>query len=178
MNHAKLRQKVSGIIHDLGENTSTFRPIHTFVGLAGNALQAGRRNVHSDYIQAMLHSKIIVVTQRDDWEDHYRLFEALVSGAMVMTDRMLSLPKGLETGVSIVEFQSEEDLRDKILYYISHDKERMEIARRGREVAMREHRTFHRVEQVVFGREMSDCSWSGGGSDPLYSQCPWTVHTS
>ena len=78
------------------------------MGLAGNALQAGRRSVHSDYIQAMLNSKIVVVTQRDDWEDHYRLFEALVSGAMVMTDRMLSLPKGLENGVSIIEFQSED----------------------------------------------------------------------
>jgi hypothetical protein len=124
---------VSHIINNLGSsNTSTPLPIiHTFVGLAGNALQAGWQSVHSDYIQAMLHSKIIVLTQCDAWEDYYRLFEALILGAMVMTDCMLSMPNGLEHGVSIIEFESEVDLRDKILYYVNHKEERIEIAKRG-----------------------------------------------
>jgi spore maturation protein CgeB len=95
---------------------------------------------------------------------------------MVMTDRMLSMPNGLEHGVSIIEFESEVDLWDKILYYVNHKEERIEIAKRGREVAMRQHRTFHRVKQVVFGSEMSNCSSPDGGTQ-LDMQCPWTVHT-
>lgn len=71
--HAKLRHQVSSVIAELGNSSS----LHVFVGLAGSALQAGRRNVKEEYIEAMLHSKIVVVSQRDDWEDHYRLFEAL-----------------------------------------------------------------------------------------------------
>lgn len=102
-----------------------------------------------------------------------------MSGAMVMTDRMQSLPKGLENGVLIMEFESEMDVCDKILYYISHYKERIKMARRGREVALRQYRTFHRAEQVLFGREMSDCSLIGdGGTARLDSKCPWTEHTS
>jgi len=172
VNHAKLRQQVSSIIHDLDNTTSTF------VGLAGNALQAGRRNAHSDCAEAALHAKIAVVTQRDDWEDHYPLFEALVSGAMAMMDRMLSLPKGLEDGISIVEFDSKEDLRNKILYYTDHNQERIEIARQGREVSMSRHRTFHRVEQVVFGRQLTDCSLrrSDDSTSRMDSKCPWIVH--
>ena len=165
--HAKLRQKVSHTIVELA-NTSH---LQVFVCLAGNALQAGRRQVQSAYIEAMLNTKIIVVTQRDDWEDHYRLFEALVSGAMVMTDRMLSLPSGLQNGTSIVEFESAEDLRQKIMYYVSHSDERLDIARKGREVSMSQHRTFHRVEQVVFGKVVSDCSRTRPES-----QCPWILH--
>lgn len=92
----------------------------SYVGLAGNAATEGRRQVQSVYIETMLDSKIVVVTQRDKWEDHYRLFEALVSGAMVMTDRMLGMPQGLENGTSLVEFESEQDLRTMILYYSSH----------------------------------------------------------
>jgi hypothetical protein len=41
---------------------------------------------------------------------------------------------------------------------------------------MRQHRTFHRVKQVVFGSEMSNCSSPDGGTQ-LDMQCPWTVHT-
>lgn len=114
-------------------------------------------------------------------EDHYRLFEALVSGAMVMTDRMLSLPHGLENGVSIVEYTSEDDLRTKILYYLKNEEERFEIARKGRLVSMSQHRTWHRVEQVVFGRELSNCdsrrtSTSTAGRHER--NCPWVVHPS
>lgn len=91
-----------------------------------------------------------------------------------MTDRMLSLPSGLENGTSIVEYTSAKDLREKILYYTSHEEERLDIATRGREVSMRQHRTFHRVEEIIFGRVISDCSKMSGGPD---SQCPWIVHT-
>jgi len=105
-------------------------------------------------------------------EDHYRLFEALISGAMVMMDKMLSLPKGLEHGVSVVEFTSEDDLRSKILYYKSHDDERLAIAAAGRKVAMDRHRSWHRMEEVIFGDVMSRCQQRSHGAE----DCPYVVH--
>lgn len=165
--HCKLRKKVSKVIDDIGKEAN----LTTFVDLAGKATKKGRNKVHSAYIEAMLRTKIIVVTQRDKWEDHYRLFEAVVSGAMILTDRMLSLPHGLENGTSIVEYVSAGDLKSKILYYISHPKERLEIARKGREVAMMQHRTWHRMEEIIFGKPMYDCS----NAKPT-SPCPYIVH--
>ena len=164
---ARLRLKVSQIVADVGNSTD----LNAFVGLAGNASSTGRRQAQSSYIETMLDSKIVVVSQRDNWEDHYRLFEALVSGAMVMTDRMLSLPEGLENGTSIVEFGSADDLRFKLLYYTQHSKERLKIASRGREVSMKRHRSWHRMEEIIFGRVVSDCSRAQVGS-----HCPWIVH--
>jgi hypothetical protein len=84
---------------------------------------------------------------------------------------MLSLPHGLENGTSIVEYDSADDLKSKILYYIRHPDERIEIARKGREVAMKQHRTWHRVEEIIFGKHMSDCS-----NATRESQCPFLIH--
>lgn len=97
------------------------------------------------------------MTQRDNWEDHYRLFEALTSGALVMTDRMLSLPAGLQDGVSIIEYASVNDLKAKINFYLYHTEERLAIAARGKRIAMERHRSWHRMEEVIFGDRLSRC---------------------
>ena len=142
--------------------------MNVFLGLKGIAKNAGRLGAQSAYIEGLLESKIVVVTQRDRWEDHYRLFEALVSGAMIMTDRMLSLPAGYQNGTSIVEFSSAESLVSLVRYYVAHDDERQAIARRGRELAMSRHRSWHRMEELIFGRIRSECSGP---------PCPYAVHS-
>lgn len=167
--YANLRTRVSEILTKLGNHTS--HNITTFVGLAGKPLKEGRRGVEDDYIERLLDAKIVFVTQRDFWEDHYRLMEALVSGACVMTDFMHGLPQGLVNGTSVVEFTSPEDLKDLLLYYLEHDDERMEIGRRGREVAMQRHRTWHRIEEVIFGEILTKCEPKGIGGN-----CPYIVH--
>jgi Glycosyl transferases group 1 len=105
------------------------------------------------------------------WEDHYRLFEALISGAMVMTDRMLSLPEGLQNGTSIVEFSSQQELGALIDYYLRHPEERVEIGGQGRLVAMSRHRSWHRMEEIIFGQRLTTCS---NAAEP--GTCPFVVH--
>jgi glycosyltransferase involved in cell wall biosynthesis len=161
-----LRHRVSAIIQKMGEKDN----IKVYVGLAGDAARTGRRGVKSAYIEGLLNTKIVIVTQRDRWEDHYRLFEALATGPLVITDRMLSLPQGLQNGTSVIECTSAEDLRSKILYYLAHPKERLAIAKRGRSVAMTRHRTWHRIEEIIFGSPLTKCSENAG------SPCPYIVH--
>lgn len=163
---SNLRHLVSETVEDMGKSEG----LNVFVGLAGDAVRTGRRGVKSEYIDALLSSKINIVAQRDSWEDHYRLFETLVTGGMVLTDRMLSLPKGLENGTNIVEYISQEDLRSKIRYYLSHPDERIEIARQGRLLAMSEHRSWHRLEEIIFNMPMTVCERKDG------SPCPFIVH--
>lgn len=173
---SELRTRVSRLVHDFGNRTGW--TVH--VGLAGTAVHAGRRGVSSAYIEALLSTKIVVVTQRDIWEDHYRLFEALVSGALVVTDTMLSLPVGLQNGTSIVEAGSADQLDALLEYYLQHPVERMAVAREGRRIAMSRHRSWHRLEEILFGRPLSVCNLTleertpsrGSGS----SSCPYIVH--
>lgn len=138
------------------------------IGIKGAHNRVGRKKASGDYVTALLDSKIVVVAQRDKWEDHYRLFEAIVAGCMVMTDRMLSLPAGLQNGTSVVEYTSAEELKAMISYYLTHPAERIEIARRGREIAMSRHRSWHHMEKVLLGEVKTLCRESS-------STCPYIV---
>jgi hypothetical protein len=162
-----LRQEISKLLFAFGKNTN----FNVFVGLKGEAVRKGRRGVASDYIESLLETKIVVVSQRDRWEDHYRLMEALVGGALVLTDRVLGMPAGLENGTSVVEYDSADSLLSLIQYYLTHTEERLSIARKGREAAMKKHRTWHRIEEIIFGESLSDCRFQGSDSP-----CPYVVH--
>lgn len=151
--NSRLRTRIGDILEQLEKE----KHLNFFLGLKGRGERTGRRGVNQEYIGGLLETKIVVVSQRDHWEDHYRLMEALIGGALVMTDRMVGLPAGLENGTSIVEFDSEESLRSLIVYYLDHEIDRQEIARRGRRVAMARHRSWHRMEEIVFGQALSNC---------------------
>jgi SAM-dependent methyltransferase len=168
--YSNLRDFVSDEIWKLSVSSTAARNITAHVGLAGFSSRQGRRSVSSAYVEAMLRTKIMVVTQRDNWEDHYRLFEALISGALVFTDRMLSLPAGLENGTSLIEFSSLSELQSLVEYYLSHTRERLQIAAEGRRIAMARHRSWHRIEEIVFGRALTTCP------DDNNSNCVFAVH--
>jgi len=162
---SKLRDRVSKLVTEMGEKYQK----KTYVDLAGSAVRIGRRGVKEAYIDVLLGSKIVVVTQRDAWEDHYRLFEAIVCGALVITDGMLLKPEGLINGTSFVEVNSALELEEKILYYLDHESERLAIARQGRYTAMKQHRSWHRIEEIVFdGQIRTKCE---------HKECPFVVHS-
>ena len=171
---SKLRTRVSALIASMADNqkyTAHGKPLTVYVGLAGKPAFDGRQSVAKDYIEKLLNTKIIVITQRDAWEDHYRLFEGLISGAMVLCDRMLSLPDGLQNGTHLVEFTTESDFVQKALYYLEHDEERLSIAHEGRRVSMARHRSWHRMEEIIFGKPLSVCS------EKADSACPYIVYS-
>ena len=120
-----------------------------FLGIAGSADAFGRNTAQKEYLGQLLASKIVVIAQRDDYEDDYRLMEALVSGAMVVMDPMVTMPDGLEDGVSVVVYRSLTDLVSKVLHYLDSPKERHAIALKGYEVAMQRHRSWHMMERII-----------------------------
>jgi hypothetical protein len=152
-----LRNGINSILKFIdGMNLGNYRKITTFSGLAGKDRKLGRNVVSPEYINTMLRSKIIVVAQRDAWSDHYRLMEGLSSGAMILADETLILPRGLRHGESLIMFHSYSDLREKILYYLQHDEERISIAKKGWDIALGYHRSWHAMESLVFGHPITN----------------------
>ena len=165
---SKLRNAVSKLVRGLNGtemmsnegdgkgNDSSNHPssiiLQTSIEEHGQRRKVGRNTVDSEYVAAMLKSKIVVVTQKDDWEDHYRLFEAVVSGALVIADRMLAPPKDFVDKQSIVFFDTIPHLEKLINYYLFHPQERKQIALEGWKLAMTRHRSWHRIEEVLVGR--------------------------
>jgi spore maturation protein CgeB len=117
----------------------------------------GRTKVSKNYLEALLTTKIVVVAQRDMWEDHYRLFEAISCGALVMTDPMLSLPDELVDGENIIVYHSLDHLRKLVHYYLdpARNDERLQIAHAGWKLAISRHRTYHWMEELFFGQRIS-----------------------
>ncbi|KAL7538784.1 hypothetical protein ACHAWF_006213 [Thalassiosira exigua] len=149
---SRLRAEVSRTVESLG----TTHGLNVTVGVVGKRSRAGRFGVSDAYARALLEHKIVVVAQRDEYEGHYRLMEALAGGAMVMTDPMHPLPYKLEDGDGVVVYESLGDLRRKILHYLERPNERARIAKRGWEVSMRYHRSWHVVERLVLGDWMEN----------------------
>jgi hypothetical protein len=157
---AVLRNAVTDLVVSLNGTTpfgSRSNPLRVIGGAVSVGLAIGRSEVSKNYLESLLTTKIVVVAQRDTWEDHYRLFEAISCGALVMTDPMLSLPDELVDGENIIVYHSLDDLRKLVLYYLdpAHNDERLQIARAGWKLAMGRHRTYHWMEELFFGQRIS-----------------------
>lgn len=176
-NFAKLRMSVSQMILQFAKvqnanKSSTNNKVDVLVNSLGGSGERGRSSPQVEYARELLKTKIVVVAQRDTWEDHWRLFEAIISGALVMTDTILAMPDGLVHRESIVMYSSLEELKEKLGYYLdpSNEAERIAIAAKGRFVAMDRHRSWHRMEEIALGEVKSTCEVS------RFPQCPYTVH--
>jgi hypothetical protein len=154
---SKLRNDVSKLVRSWNGSTrmATDRTMKTSIDEQGPRRQVGRNAVDPNYVRALLSAKIVVVTQKDDWEDHYRLMEALVCGPLVLADAMLAPPRGLVHGETIVFFESLQDLEQHVLYYLTHEDARHAIAQKGRRLVMERHRSWHRLEELLFGQPLT-----------------------
>ncbi len=79
-----------------------------------------------------------------------RVFEAMSIGSLLLTDKT-------EGNGQTVMFADGEDyvlydddnINEKINYYLTHEDEREKIAARGREIILKAHTYFHRVEELL-----------------------------
>ncbi|MBR3105501.1 MAG: glycosyltransferase family 1 protein, partial [Lachnospiraceae bacterium] len=78
-----------------------------------------------------------------------RLFDVCGCGGFLLTNWQEELPELYEPGVEAEYFGSKEELLDKAGYYLEHDEERAEIARRGYERTKAEHTYDRRIAEMI-----------------------------
>ncbi|MBL0173773.1 MAG: glycosyltransferase [Ignavibacteria bacterium] len=82
--------------------------------------------------------------------NNVRSFEIPGFGGFLLTQRSREQAEELFVeGAEIACFSTGEELREKIRWYLDHDDERLAIAQRGHERAVREHQAIHRLERIV-----------------------------
>ena len=134
-------------------------PLETLVDFIGSRGRTGRNIPQQLYIQSMFQFKIVVVAQKDRWEGHYRLMEALCcSGALVLTDPMDPLPFQYQNGTNIIVYNSIRELKHYAAYYShpDHEEERIQVAELGQQTAMQYHRSWQIMDRLVFGNWSSE----------------------
>ena len=65
------------------------------------------------------------------------------------TNYQTEIPEYFEIGKEIETFSSQEELIDKISFYLVHDEERKKIAENGYELAKREYSLDVRIEEML-----------------------------
>ena len=58
-------------------------------------------------------------------------------------------------GTNIIIYKSLDHLQKLVLHYLEHTEERLDIAWKGWELAMSRHRTYHWMEELIFGKPLA-----------------------
>lgn len=108
-------------------------------------------NVYGEEM-AKIYSQAKIVFNYSIYNDlNMRVFEAMSCGSLLITNR-LPIESGLEDifedGKHLVLYDNEQDLLEKIDYYLHHDTEREDIAYKGHKEVISKHTYVHRVEQI------------------------------
>ena len=83
-----------------------------------------------------LYNESKIVLNISSWDPvrsglNLRVFDVPATGAFLLTDHSGELAQHFEPGRELETFSSPDELREKIIYYLSHDQEREKIARAG-----------------------------------------------
>lgn len=91
-----------------------------------------------------------------NWEDFpaeglsNRPFEVAGCGALFMTDETRAdIRRAYAEGQEVILFKNENDLREKVQYYLEHDEEREKIAIAGYRRTVKDHTYDKRIEQMM-----------------------------
>ena len=78
-----------------------------------------------------------------------RAFDIMGSGGFLLSNYQEDFLKNFTPGVDFVYYESEEDLLQKIDYYLTHDEERAAIAKNGHDQVAAAHTYRHRVREML-----------------------------
>ena len=78
-----------------------------------------------------------------------RAFEILSCGGFQLLDNKKDVARMFKSGKHLVTFNSIDDLKSKIEYYLKHEEERKQIAEKGRRFVVENHTYNNRIEQII-----------------------------
>lgn len=105
-----------------------------------------------DMYRVLARSKIALNRHIDvaaDYANNMRLYEGTGVGTLLITDAKRNLSDLFDPGEEVVTYVDEDDLIEKIEFYLGDEAERLRIARAGQERTLREHTYAHRMSELV-----------------------------
>jgi len=114
--------------------------------------QVNSRYVHPNEEIGFYHTAKIIIGHSNFYRSGYssdRLYRAMGSGAFYLTSYFPDMEDTFKDGIHLDSYQTKQELKDKIDYYLSHDAKRQEIAESGALFVRSYHRWQDRFKQVV-----------------------------
>lgn len=124
-------------VHEL---LRSMRPITSYV----------KRVEHENYINKINRSKICITSNNKFKSLSIKYYEVMACGGFLLADEPEDLKElGFINGKHLVIYKDMNDLKNKILYYLSHEKEREQIALEGMNFVRENHNNSIRVQQMT-----------------------------
>jgi spore maturation protein CgeB len=108
---------------------------------------------YSSWVKIYSAAKIVIVIHYQDgkipcYQISPKVFEAMACNSFVLVDRQKDVFSIFEDKTHLVEFDSADDLKKKIRYYLNNPEERQKIANAGSSEVLEKHLYFHRVNKI------------------------------
>lgn len=78
-----------------------------------------------------------------------RIFDIMGAGGFLLTNYQAELPEIFEVGTDLVAYESQDDMLEKIAYYLEHEEERIQIAKNGQEKVKNYHTYKIRLNEMT-----------------------------
>ena len=106
-------------------------------------------NYHSIVVGS---SKIILGI--DGWPDRSksysaRLYRVMAAGGFYLTTHTKDIEKEFVPGVHLDTFKTEEEMIEKVIYYLNNEEARIKIAKAGQELVLAKHQFIHRIDGII-----------------------------
>lgn len=120
-------------------------------GLIDSRYVVGEYLPNEEVRKAYSSASIVLNDHWDDMREHgfisNRIYDALASGALVISDRIEELEE--EFGEAVVTYEGAQELKELVDYYLSHPSERERRARRGRDLVLERHTFERRISELL-----------------------------
>jgi len=122
------------------------------IGDVGNGYSAS--DFDSTYLALLADSKIIVTCNPFNWEGDFRLWEALLSGALVMVDQM-AIPNWMphpfvhKKHLVFFDTRNQTEFNSLLEYYVKHEDEARQIGKAGYNFVLEHHMAKDRVSYIL-----------------------------
>ena len=129
-----------------------FGHLNIKVGIVGEAGRTGRNRFQREYFETMTRAKIVVTCNPGRWEGDYRLFEALSSGCLVLSDKMLTpVENPLVDGEHLIYYDRDnlDSLGEALTVMLEDDSARNHMADNGYAHAMSLHTPSARIDEIL-----------------------------
>lgn len=116
----------------------------------------GEHTKYDDWIKIYSASKIVLCIHFYDptgkipfYQASPRVFEILSCGAFLICDKQKDVLSLFKSGEEFVGFETIEELKKLIIYYLNHPDEAKSIAEKGRNEVLKKHTYRHRIKDII-----------------------------
>jgi spore maturation protein CgeB len=116
-----------------------------------------RKNFHGqvwglDMFKILSQSKIVINRHIDVAQNNannMRMYEATGMGTLLITDDKKNLENLFIPNEEVVSYRNSMDLEEKVTYYLTHEKERIEISKAGQKRTLKDHAYLIRMKELI-----------------------------